>query len=85
MARKYEGSAADEAEDARGAKALGISKGAYEKTGRDKAEDKAGEDRVKVRRHTRARRAPPPPPPPPPSQQPFGLAGAPGEGDDEFE
>ena len=50
MARKtkpYEGSPADRAEDARGAKQLGISLKNYEKTGRDKAEDRAGQGRVK--------------------------------------
>lgn len=42
MARKYEGSAADMAEDAKGAKAMGVSPKAYEKTARDKKEDARG-------------------------------------------
>ena len=71
MARKYEGSAEDEAEDARGAKAMGVSKGAYERTPRDKREDAAGEHRAK--RKTPPRRAKVPPAPP------FGLAQMPGE------
>lgn len=87
MARnKFEGSPADEAEDARGAKALGISKKAYEKTPRDKAEDAAGEERIKVRAHTRPKRKAPPAAP----ASAFGLAPAPGEAnepsdDDELE
>lgn len=74
MRRKHEGSAQDEREDRIGAKALGISRKAYEKTPRDKAEDAAG-DRIKVKPHSRARPMPPPPPPPPSG---FGLAQPPG-------
>lgn len=62
MARKYEGSAEDEAEDTRGAKAMGVSKAKYEASPRDKREDAAGEDRIMVKAHHRARRQAPPPP-----------------------
>ena len=55
MARKYEGSREDEAEDARGAKAMGVSKKAYEATARDKREDQAGERKHKAKK----RHAPP--------------------------
>jgi hypothetical protein len=81
MARKYEGSAADKAQDAKGMKATGMSKKAYEGSARDKAEDAAGEDRVKVKPHFRK---PPtrPMPAPPPQAGGFGLAPAPGESDD---
>jgi len=47
MAKRYEGSAADKAEDKRGAKKLGVSLKRYETTARDKAEDKAGRKRLK--------------------------------------
>lgn len=57
MARKYEGSAEDEAEDARGAKALGVSKKAYESTARDRREDKTG-----GRKHKAKKRPPGPKP-----------------------
>jgi hypothetical protein len=70
MAR-YEGSPEDEAEDARGAKAMGVSKKQYEKSGRDKREDRAGEKRTK-------RKAPSPAP----RQAPVALATPPGGGDD---
>jgi hypothetical protein len=69
----YEGSKADEAEDARGAKKAGLSKKAFEKSAADKKADRVG-----VKAHTRKRRQPPPPPAPPS----FGLAQAPGEADD---
>ena len=46
---KYEGSAEDRAEDARGAKVLGTSHAAYEKTARDKREDAAGQKRMQKR------------------------------------
>lgn len=81
MARKYEGSAADEAEDRRGMKATGMSKGKYEASVRDRKEDAAGEDRIKVRRHTRARRAAPPPPAPSLLAQAPGEANAPDQDD----
>lgn len=68
MARNYENSPADEREDARGMKATGLSKEAYEKSPRDKAEDAAGAAHV---RKPRKPKAPPAPP--------FGLAQAPGE------
>jgi hypothetical protein len=45
-ARRYEDSPADIAEDRRAAKKLGISMKAYEKTARDKAEDKRGQARL---------------------------------------
>lgn len=48
--KRYEGSAADKAEDKRGAKATGKSLKAYEKTARDKREDKAGMKRMKGKR-----------------------------------
>jgi hypothetical protein len=81
MARKsYENSPADEAEDARGMKATGMSKKVYEKSPRDKAEDAAGEGRVKVNAHTRKPRAAAPPPAAPAG---FGLASAPGESDED--
>ncbi len=52
----YEGSAKDRAEDARGAKALGVSKKAYEGTARDRAEDRRGGGRLPVppRRRTKS-------------------------------
>ena len=43
---RYEGSAADEAEDKRGAKALGVKRGAYERTARDIREDAMGQKRM---------------------------------------
>ena len=46
MAKPYEGSKRDLAEDRRGAKKLGVSLKDYEKTARDKREDKAGEKRA---------------------------------------
>lgn len=52
MAR-YEGSKADNAEDARGAKATGMSKKAYEGSARDRTEDEAGERRISVSKHHR--------------------------------
>ncbi len=53
MARRgYEGSPADEAEDARGAKALGVSKKAYEGTARDKREDRVGSKRHKAKKRS---------------------------------
>lgn len=58
MARKYEGSAKDRAEDARGAKATGKSLKAYESSARDRAEDAAGERAIKVKPHVRRPPAP---------------------------
>lgn len=46
---RYEGSAEDEAEDARGAKRLGVSKAAYERTAKDRAEDAAGQSKLRTR------------------------------------
>lgn len=46
MARRYEGSPADRAEDRKGAKRAGIGLKAYERTAKDKAEDKAGQKRL---------------------------------------
>jgi hypothetical protein len=43
MARKFEGSPKDLRQDAKGARKLGISAKAYERTARDKAEDRAGQ------------------------------------------
>lgn len=43
MARKYEGSPADKAQDARGMKATGMSAKQYQGSARDKREDAAGE------------------------------------------
>ena len=45
----YEGSAADIAEDKRGAKKLGMSAKQYERSARDKAEDKAGQAKLSKR------------------------------------
>lgn len=85
MARKYEGSAADEAEDARGAKAMGLSKKAYEKTSRDKREDRAGQNRISVGAHTRSRpKRPSPAPTGGPSPSSFAIAQPPGGGNDNF-
>lgn len=48
MARKpYEGSKEDIREDARGAKAAGLTAAQYERTSRDKREDQAGKERLK--------------------------------------
>lgn len=63
MARKYEGSAEDEAEDARGAKATGMSRKAYEGSARDRREDRAGSKRHK--KHQLPTRRPTPPMPGP--------------------
>jgi hypothetical protein len=75
MARRYEGSAEDRAEDARGARKLGMSKKAYESSPQDRAQDAAGEKRFGVKAHTRKApgpRAPKAPPPPPmPGQYDF--------------
>jgi hypothetical protein len=47
MARRvYEGSAADEREDRKGARAMGVARRDYEKTSRDRAEDRAGQVRM---------------------------------------
>ena len=43
MAKKYEGSKRDLAEDKRGAKKLGVPLKAYEKTAQDKREDRKGQ------------------------------------------
>lgn len=46
MARRpppFEGSAKDKAQDAKGARKMGISKKAYEKTPQDRAQDRAGQ------------------------------------------
>jgi hypothetical protein len=43
MARRYEGSPKDIAEDKKGAKKLGVGLRAYEKTARDKKEDSKGQ------------------------------------------
>ncbi len=43
MARKYEGSPKDIAEDRKGAKKMGVGLKAYERTARDKSEDKKGQ------------------------------------------
>ena len=50
MARKYEGSKADRAEDRRGAKKLGVTLKQYERTARDRAEDKKGQKRMKKKK-----------------------------------
>lgn len=46
MARRYEGSAKDERQDARGARAMGVSRRDYEKSSRDKREDAAGQKKL---------------------------------------
>jgi hypothetical protein len=46
MPRKYEGSSKDKAEDARGAKKLGVGLRAYERTARDKREDTKGQQKL---------------------------------------
>ena len=51
MARKYEGSREDQAQDRRGAKKAGVGLRAYERTARDKAEDKAGQQKLAKGRH----------------------------------
>ncbi len=81
MARKYEHSAEDEAEDRRGMKDTGMSKRAYEASARDKREDAAGERRVKVMPHTRRHPTPRAMAAAPPSMRSggFGLSQAPGE------
>lgn len=62
MARRpYEGSAADQAEDARGEKATGMSPKQYEKSARDKREDAAGQKRINVTSHSRKPAGPPKP------------------------
>lgn len=43
--RTYEGSRVDNAEDARGMRATGMQRQDYEKSARDKREDKAGQKR----------------------------------------
>ena len=50
MAKKYEGSAKDLAQDRRGAKKLGVGLKAYERTSRDKREDKAGQKKSGTRK-----------------------------------
>lgn len=90
MARRHhEGSAKDEADDKRGAKALGVSRKAYENTPRDAAEDAAGEGRIPVRAHHRTKRQPPPPMAPPMGQPAagagVGLAQPPGADNEPFE
>jgi hypothetical protein len=50
MARKYEGSKEDLAEDLRGAKQLKLPLKKYEQTARDKAEDKRGQKRFGKRK-----------------------------------
>jgi hypothetical protein len=81
MARRYENSPEDEAEDAAGMKATGKSKKAYEGSARDRKEDAAGEGRIKVKPHFRT---PPKKPAPPPAPAPSMLAPAPGEDNDDF-
>jgi len=46
MAKRYEGSKADKKEDARGARASGLTRRDYEKSARDKREDAAGQKRL---------------------------------------
>lgn len=43
---QFEGSPKDVAQDRKGAKKLGVGLRAYERTARDKAEDKAGQKRM---------------------------------------
>jgi hypothetical protein len=50
MARKYEGSPKDRAEDRKGAKKLGVGLRAYERTPRDKREDAKGEKKMRTRK-----------------------------------
>lgn len=45
--KKYEGSAADMAEDARGMRATGMQRQDYEKSSRDKKEDRAGQKKMR--------------------------------------
>jgi hypothetical protein len=47
---KYEGSAADRAEDRRGAKKRGMTQGQFEKTPQDRRQDRAGQKRLDKRR-----------------------------------
>jgi hypothetical protein len=46
MAKRYEGSKRDIAEDKKGAKRLGVTLKAYEKTAQDKAEDRKGQAKL---------------------------------------
>jgi len=46
MARKYEGSREDQAQDRRGARKLGVGLKAYERTARDRSEDKVGQKKL---------------------------------------
>lgn len=46
MAKKYEESPQDIAEDKRGAKKMGVSMKTYEKSAKDKAEDRRGQARL---------------------------------------
>ncbi len=74
MARKYEGSPEDLAEDKRGTKAAGMTLAAYEKTPRDRAEDDTGQRRIEVKPHFRRPPEPRPvrePQPPTPSLNEF--------------
>lgn len=50
MAKKYEGSKADIAEDKRGARKLGVGLRKYERTSRDRAEDKRGQARMMLKK-----------------------------------
>jgi hypothetical protein len=49
MARKYEGSREDKAEDRRGAKKLGVGLRGYERTARDRREDTRGQKKLAER------------------------------------
>lgn len=49
-ARRYEGSAADKREDARGAKRAGVSLKAYERTAADRREDARGQAALSKKR-----------------------------------
>lgn len=49
MARKFEGSPKDLAQDKKGAKKMGVGLRAYERTSRDKAEDRAGQKKMAPR------------------------------------
>lgn len=55
MAKKYEGSPEDEREDKRLAKKAGMSKSAFEKSGKDKKFDLAGQKRYNTRKSGRGR------------------------------
>lgn len=48
-ARSYEGSAKDIRQDRKGARRLGISQKAYERTPQDRAEDRAGQAAFKAK------------------------------------